>query len=133
MRVIKVVGAALLRGDRCFVAQRGEAMSTPMMWEFPGGKVESGELPEEALARELREELGVVVEVMDFAGQGKFRKGGLVIELDVYFARIVKGEVLLREHRDAGWFRAEEFDSLDWAEADIPVLPAVKKRLSSGV
>lgn len=67
---VHVVGAAIVSGGRCFVAQRGEEMALPFQWEFPGGKVEDGEDPEEALAREIAEELSLEIEVGDYLGCG---------------------------------------------------------------
>lgn len=126
-----VVGAAILRGDRCLVAQRPADRSMPLQWEFPGGKVERGETPREALARELEEELGVTSEIDDFVARGTSSHEGRRIVLDVFLARIPEGEVELREHERHGWFAADELDALDWPEADLPILPALKRILRS--
>lgn len=120
-----VVGAAILRGSTCLVAQRAESMREPGKWEFPGGKVETGETPEEALARELREELGVTVRVGPHAGQG--RAGAIV--LDVYFASVLAGEPVAHEHARLAWLSADELETLDWAEADVPIMRSVAARL----
>ncbi len=131
--LLEVVGAAILEGDACLVAQRGpSAVREALKWEFPGGKVESGETRRSALAREIHEELGVEIEVGDRLGRGQVDDdGGVRIELEVYAARIVSGEIRLVEHHQCGWFRAEEIDGLDWAVADRPVLAALKRRLSA--
>ncbi len=127
--VVRVVGAAILRGDTCLVAQRSRRMAEPLKWEFPGGKVEPGEGPHEALAREIREELNLVVEVGARLGRGVHVEAGRRVELDVYIAAVVSGEIHLAEHRQVGWFRAAQIDGLDWAAADLPVLAALKRRL----
>ena len=126
---LAVVGAAILRGDRCFAAQRNAAGREALKWEFPGGKVEVGESPREALAREIREELGVDVRIGTWLGRGIVNGGDRHLELDVYTAVVRRGEITLREHRRAGWFRHDELDELDWAAADIPVLPRLRALL----
>ncbi len=129
---LKVVGAAIVDGDACLVAQRGPgAAGEALKWEFPGGKVEAAETPRSALVREIREELGVEIEVGDRLGRGQAAAGGRVIELEVYTARIVSGEIRLAEHCRSGWFRAEQIDALDWAAADRPVVAALKRLLSA--
>jgi 8-oxo-dGTP diphosphatase len=126
---LHVVGAAILRDGRCLVAQRAADRSMPLLWEFPGGKVERGEAPREALARELEEELGVPSEIGDFLARGTSTHEGRRIVLDVFLARIPDGEVELREHASHGWFGPEELDALDWPEADLPILPELRRIL----
>ncbi|MDF3070031.1 MAG: ADP-ribose pyrophosphatase [Polyangiaceae bacterium] len=104
-------------------------MRLPGKWEFPGGKVEPDEAPEAALVREIREELGVLIEVGARLGTGRAPAGDSVIELDVYAARLVAGELSLVEHSQVIWVSAEELAELDWAEADVPTLPAVGRWL----
>ena len=127
-RVIRVVGAAIVQDGRCLAVRRGPRMSLPGKWEFPGGKVEAGETPEAALGREITEELGLTIEVGEHLGQG--RAGAPTeIQLDVFRARRTSGELELREHSDHRWLDADQLGDLDWAEADIPVLGAVRKIL----
>lgn len=130
---IHVVGAAILDGGTCLAVQRGAAMSQPLQWEFPGGKVEAGETPQEALSREIIEELGVEIRVGELLGTGtapvSAPGGRKVIRLDVYQARIVAGTVELREHRDQRWLTAAELPQLTWAAADRPVLPRLASLL----
>jgi 8-oxo-dGTP pyrophosphatase MutT (NUDIX family) len=84
LRELRVVGGAWVRGGRVFVARRGPGMSAAGDWEFPGGKVEAGESPEEALARELWEELGITAAVGAWVGQGVEERAALRVVLDVY-------------------------------------------------
>jgi 8-oxo-dGTP diphosphatase len=125
--IIHVVGAALIQDGLCLVAKRGPTMSLPGKWEFPGGKVEPDESPEAALARELSEELGVAVRVGPFLARGSARSEHKLIQLDIYAAVLQRGTPTLREHQEARWLSADELPDLDWAEADIPALPAVQR------
>ena len=123
MRVLHVVGAAVVRDGLCLVAQRGPTMSLAGKWEFPGGKVEQGESPEVALARELAEELGIEIGV----GAVLARSHAMTsIQLDVYAAELLRGDPAPREHAQVRWLSADELAPLDWAEADIAVVPAVQ-------
>jgi 8-oxo-dGTP diphosphatase len=123
---LHVVGAAIAVGGRCLVTRRGARASMALKWEFPGGKVEPGEAPRDALRRELLEELGVEIEAGELIGEGSSADSGREIRLSVYGARWVSGQIELREHHELGWFLPEELDGLDWPEADLPVVPAVK-------
>jgi len=129
MREIHVVGAAILRDGRCLAAQRGPAMRLPGKWEFPGGKVEPGEDPLTALAREVHEELGLAIAVGEPLGTGRDPAGDVAVRLDVYLAVVTGGELRLLEHADARWVQAAELDALDWADADRPLLAALRERL----
>lgn len=131
MRSIHVVGAAILRGAACLVARRGPGMSLAGKWEFPGGKVEPGEDPRVALEREIGEELGLQIRAHEALGQGTAELGDRRIVLDVYRAELLGGELSLAEHAEVRWCAADELDGLDWAEADVPVLPAVRARLQA--
>ncbi len=125
MKSIHVVGAALLRAGRCLVAQRGAAMSLPFKWEFPGGKVEPAEVAEEALRREIHEELGIEIDVAALIGRSEWCADGVQILLDVYRASWLKGEIVPVEHAQVKWVEAKELLALDWAPADVPVVSRV--------
>lgn len=129
-RHVHVVGVALVRNGRCLVAQRPEGASFALRWEFPGGKVEAGEAPTAALERELVEELGVRVVVGEWLGRGEADSGDVHIALDVFEGTLESGEPQAIEHRQLRWCSADELDSLDWADADIPVVPVLRARLS---
>lgn len=136
VREVHVVGAAIVRDGRCLAAQRGPAMRLPGKWEFPGGKVEDGEDPRAALAREVREELGLEIEVGELLGTGRDAggdtAGGVAVRLDVYLAVVTDGELRLLEHAAVRWLTGTELDDVDWAEADLPLLPLLRARLDRG-
>lgn len=107
-------------------------MSLPGVWEFPGGKVEIGESPRAALVRELREELGIVVEVGERLASSRTAQPGRVIVLTVFAAVCVAGTLELLEHDASRWLAPGELASLEgWAPADVPLLPAVERHLIS--
>jgi UPF0271 protein len=124
-----VVGAALVERRRVLLTRRSPRMTMPGKWEFPGGKVESGEAPEAALAREVAEELGLAIEVGERLGRGTSLHAGRRIVLDVFLVRRMGGELRLTQHEEHGWFAAAEAIALDWPEADLPILPALAARL----
>lgn len=131
--VLHVVGAAILDdAGRCLVTQRSASMPLALAWEFPGGKVEAGESGPEALRREIAEELGVDIAVGALVGTGWAEQPTRRIRLDVYLARLVSGEVVLREHARWGWFEVEALRTLEWAAADLEPLAALEAQLARG-
>ena len=128
---LHVVAAAILRGSKCLVGQRPRGGSFGEHWEFPGGKVEPGETPTEALHREIGEELGVEIQVDEWLGQGRASARGCTIVLDVYWSTLIKGEPEPREHLALRWIGVDEINGLRWADADIPLLPALRQTLEN--
>jgi 8-oxo-dGTP diphosphatase len=131
---LHVVGAAILDGDRCLVARRAPHVAAAGFWEFPGGKVEPGEDPRVALAREIFEELGWTIVVGEFLGRGAaVNLRGVRIELDVFLATLEPGQSYtprLLDHDLVRWVAASEIDELTWAAADVPVLDALRQELN---
>lgn len=121
-----VVAAALIRDGKVFCARRGPGGREAFRWEFPGGKVEPGESPEAALAREFREELLVEVTIGDRLWVTELSRPGHALTLSVYAARLETGEPSLTEHLEARWLGPGELAALDWAEADRPALASVE-------
>lgn len=127
MAILRVVGAAVLRNGLCLVAKRGPTMSLAGKWEFPGGKVESSECPQDALARELVEELGIHASIGEFLARATAIVARRTIQLDVYAAELPAGEPKPSEHEETRWLGADELANLEWAEADVAIVPAVQR------
>ncbi len=125
-----VVGAAILADGRVLAARRTTPPEAAGRWEFPGGKVESGETPEQALVREVVEELGCTIAVDGWLG-GRVPIGEKYV-LTVAVARLVEGEPTPHEHDQVRWLAADELDDVDWLEPDLPFLAELRLRLGSG-
>lgn len=130
MKTIHVV-AAVIKGsrtnaNRIFATQRGYG-DYKDQWEFPGGKVESGETPEEALVREIQEELDVEIQVGDLIDTIEYDYPAFHLSMDCFWADIISGTLELREHEAARWLAKSELYSVDWLPADITLLEKVEK------
>ena len=98
-------------------------------WEFPGGKVEDGETPKEALAREIKEELDTTIDVGQYIGTIEYDYPAFHLSMDCFAAEIVEGDLVLKEHEAAKWLSKETLYSVDWLPADVTILGAVEKLL----
>lgn len=123
MKAVHVVGAVILNERReILCALRSKNMSLPGMWEFPGGKLEPGESPQQSLVREIKEELGCDIEVGDFITECTHHYPNVIVHLSTYFARIVHGQPKATEHEKVVWLPVDQLKSLSWAPADIPTV-----------
>ncbi len=120
--IIKVTCAIIERDGRVLAAQRSESMSMPLKWEFPGGKLEAGEDPVACLIREIREELGVEVRILDSLSPVLHDYGTWTIELLPFICEIIRGDIVLHEHRAVTWEEPQRLFDLDWPDADMPVI-----------
>lgn len=127
---VEVVAAVIIKDGRVLATQRGTG-TFKGWWEFPGGKVEKGETREEALARELREELDAVIVIDSYLTTVEHDYPDFSITMHGYLCRLPDGHFTLREHLDARWFLPGEFDTVQWLPADIEVLQTLKKYLST--
>lgn len=119
---INVVGAVILRDGQVLCAQRGQASALGGMWEFPGGKIEAGETPREALEREIVEELHCQVEVGTEVTTTTHEYDFGIVILTTFYCELVAGEPRLTEHADVLWLEPEKLGSLIWAPADVPAV-----------
>ena len=127
MKTTQVVAAVIVRDGKVFCVQRGEHILDYiyLKWEFPGGKVEVGESREEALVREIREELSVDIEVSEFLMTVEHTYPDFHLTMHVFKCVLVQGEITLNEHVALKWLSVDELDQLDWAAADVPVVKSL--------
>lgn len=121
-KTVNVVGAIIEKDGLVFCTQRGDSKSLAFKWEFPGGKIESNETEEEALIREIKEELDSTIQVISFFKKVYFEYESFNIYLSVYRCKLEKGQLLLSEHVDSAWADKKLLSILDFAEADKPIV-----------
>ena len=128
VRVIDVVGAVVRDGDRMLMAQRPEGKTQAGLWEFPGGKIEPGETPAQALVRECREELAISVEDPQVLASVVHRYPEKTVRLILMECRIARGDVPVpQEHQAVAWVTASDLATLPICPADRELLPAVQE------
>ncbi|MGM9763608.1 MAG: (deoxy)nucleoside triphosphate pyrophosphohydrolase [Candidatus Cryptobacteroides sp.] len=123
MKKIEVVAAIIRDAEgRIFATQRGYGEFKDM-WEFPGGKVEAGESHEEALKREIREELDTEILVDGFLCMVEYDYPAFHLTMHCYLCSVLSGGLVLKEHEAAKWLSIDRLDSVDWLPADLQILP----------
>lgn len=128
LKQVHVVGAVIMNEQQeILCALRSLEMSLGGLWEFPGGKIEAGETPQEALTREIQEELGCTIEVGDFLATCTHEYPNVRVQLDTYFARIVTGAPEAKEHEKLEWVGKDTLNELAWAPADVPTVDRLVK------
>lgn len=121
--MIKVVAGILKKDDKILIARKREGKPLAGLWEFPGGKIEKGETPEESLVRELMEEMEIKISVKDYVGKSIYDYGnGKVVELLGYTAEIIEGDIVLTDHDKYIWVALSEINNYSLAPADIPLV-----------
>ncbi len=125
-KTVKVVAAIIRKGDKIFATQRGYG-DFKDGWEFPGGKVESGEKPEDAIVREIKEELGADIRVTGFLTTVEHDYPTFHLSMDCFWAELKDGtEMTLLEHEAAKWLTFDELDTVDWLHADVKVVERIE-------
>jgi 8-oxo-dGTP diphosphatase len=104
------------------VAQRSLSMNLPLKWEFPGGKIEPNETPENCLIREILEELNINIQIIESLPYNVHHYPLITIKLIPFICKFVNGEIDLKEHANFKWVYKNELLDLDWADADIPIV-----------
>lgn len=128
MRTINVVAAIIKSGNKIFATQRGYGEFRDG-WEFPGGKVEPNETPEEALKREIEEELKIKIRVGEYLTTIESDYPSFHLSMRCYWAEIVEGTPTLLEHEAAKWLLKDELDTVEWLPADRTIIEKVKEFL----
>ena len=128
MKTVRVVAAIIIHENKIFATQRGYGEFKDG-WEFPGGKIEPGETPQEALVREIKEELDIEIEVKDFLETVEYDYPEFRLSMDCFFCTIRSGELVLKEHEAAKWLTAETLESVEWLPADKGLIEGIREYL----
>ena len=127
MKTINVVAAIIRDAEgRIFCTQRGYG-EWKGWWEFPGGKIEAGETPQEALRREIREELATEIEVGELLTTVEYDYPKFHLSMQCYLCRVMRGNLTLLEHEQARWLSKEELDTVQWLPADAGIIALLRK------
>ncbi|MDO5133816.1 MAG: (deoxy)nucleoside triphosphate pyrophosphohydrolase [Eubacteriales bacterium] len=132
MKTIRVVAAVIRDGRRVFATARGYG-EYKGGWEFPGGKVEPGETPQEALAREIREELDAEITVGELIDTVEYDYPAFHLSMECFWCSIRRGSLILKEAEDGRWLTADRIDSVDWLPADRLLLGRIRQELARPV
>lgn len=128
MKIVRVVAAVIRDGDRIFATARGYG-EYKGWWEFPGGKIEAGETPEEALVREIHEELDTEIRVGELIDTIEYDYPTFHLSMDCFWAEVVTGRLVLKEAADARWLTRKTLESVQWLPADRTIIDAIYREL----
>ena len=129
VKTIKVAAAVICSEDKIFATARGYG-EYKGRWEFPGGKIELGETPQEALKREIMEELDTEIEVGELIDTIEYDYPAFHLSMDCFWCSVISGNLVLKEAEAAKWLDKESLDSVAWLPADVMLLDKIRKRLN---
>ena len=133
MKTIRVVAAIIKdvneQGKEIIFATRRGYGDFKGGWEFPGGKIEEGETPKDALVREIKEELDIEISVGELIDTIEYDYPTFHLSMDCFLAKIISGELVLKEHEAAKWLTKEELDDVDWLPADVTLIEEIRNRM----
>ena len=128
MKTIRVVAAIIRDKDKIFATQRG-CGEFKDGWEFPGGKIEEGETPQDALKREIMEELDTEIKVGELIDTIEYDYPTFHLSMDCFWAEVITGHLVLKEAEAAKWLTKEQLDSVDWLPADVTLIDKIRIEL----
>lgn len=128
MKTIRVVAAVIRKDDKIFATQRGYG-ELKGGWEFPGGKIEDGETPQEALKREIEEELDTEILVGELIDTIEYDYPTFHLSMDCFWCEIIEGRLVLKEHEAARWLDRNTMDDVEWLPADVTLVGKIKETL----
>lgn len=128
MKTVRVVAAIIIENGKVFATQRGYGEFKDG-WEFPGGKIEPGETPEEAIVREIKEELDTEVEVIELLDTVEYDYPNFHLSMGCFICKIKSGDLVLKEHEAAKWLTKDTLGSLEWLPADMGLVREIEKHL----
>ena len=117
-----VVAAIIIKNGKYFIAQRNKHKHMGLCWEFPGGKVENGETFENALKREIKEELNINIAINNKLGEENYKDEKINVKLHYFLCSHTSGEIYLNEHEDSAWITKNEFKNYNFAEGDSDII-----------
>lgn len=126
MKIVRVVAAVIKKNDKIFATQRGYGAFKDG-WEFPGGKIEPGETPKQALVREIKEELDTEIRVGEQIDTIEYDYPDFHLSMDCFWCEVIQGELELKEHEAARWLSKENLFSVDWLPADVGLIKKIEK------
>lgn len=128
MKTIEVVAAIIKKDDKIFATQRGYG-EFKGFWEFPGGKMEAGESPQEALIREIKEELNIDILVGELVDTVEYDYPEFHLTMHCYICTFQSGELVLNEHEESKWLTKKTLNTVNWLPADITLVEKLKEKL----
>ena len=125
MNSFDVVAAIIVKNNKFFIAQRNKNKHLGLRWEFPGGKVEKNETFEDALKREIKEELNIEIKIHSKLGEENYKDDKIDIKLHYFYCSYINGNIKLSEHEDSAWVTKEEFKNYKFAEGDKDIISLI--------
>lgn len=130
MKTINVVAAIICNGNKIFATQRGYGEYKDG-WEIPGGKIELGETPQQALVREIKEELDIEIFVGDLLTTVEYDYPAFHLSMQCFWCQIMNSTPVLKEHEAARWLDMESIDNVGWLPADLSIIPLIKNKMAN--